>query len=1412
MLDGQQQRQPESHTQMASTSSQARSMYATDMRRVPPGRIVIADSAGEELGLHDSRAMQTAPYSRGSPGNAGTDGGIRGPERLKDLRKQSWTHQSPQTARQVPRRRLSSPLESNLMNAGRRESIGGAKPVAPSFDPDAPPELKVNVPEHPVLLPYLSIPGKGEAGEEESSTANKPEFNAEDVMQSASIKHQRPGIKVRIITWNQGSSVPKGNLEVLLGRVGEYIPPQEGWDESSDDEDGGKASDAKRRHRGMGVAGQEKTPRKERIPPLPHDDAHPYHVVVIAGQECPWGDGKRIATGVGLAGELGDLGRSKSRAAHLAKDKKEPGARARVAKDGDGAGVAPDEKSLLSAVEGEFPFSDLGKGGSIPTTPLVPPTTPGGAGGAGWGIGGKGWSDMCEDWLCRGPLAQATATKGLAQASRATASAASPSPLATPTDEMSPSISRAPTPNPPVLAVQTDGLSELAGKRQLQPVGSSGGNVVAQDHFYSSPAKRSSLAVPRNIGRSLSFVTKSRETLDTPAVVDEERKEDVDLMSSSPISRPVSPLKQAIDANVRLPSSLHKSPPSKAHHRLGLHIPGLSGAHNVTVQSDGTPLSLGAYELVAKERCYMMYMAVYVWRGCLDRVAKTSQGHVKSGLLAGRVGNKGAVGISLKLGTSRLLFVNAHLAAHEGKVAERVANVEKIKKELKVDTFLPDNDPRNQADDLTAAFDYAFWFGDLNFRVDISRQHADWLLMKKQYSDALAFDQLRKIMKEQPWVFNGFSEAPINFPPTFKYDVLKTIRQKREERAKRHRSGSVWPKVTVDGDDSSNQAAKGASSLDAESIISPLTAVDSSREKLSGQSGVDSGSDRALRESKRGEADDDGSSITSSAWGGSGLSMPGNHSDREENGTSLSGREGGDSAFSMPTSELDPVVLNNTAAAEGHKRYGKAVKAKKRFLDVVHAVKSHSLSEKDEHIPQIVLDARQLKAESDDKAELDQGTSSNDRNVDLVSSSPTRHARSESYSSVAYDRSHAHAPLIRRRSSAGDLTDSGARQSESQSPEMKASSSIAAMVEEYEKQPYDTSAKQRVPSWCDRVLWKSNIKVVDEDKRDAPSGLAETNHAFHSRVGTAISHALGSSRRSQQQQTKRDSSPGVTFALMQGSPLREEKTIGSPPHELPSPPLEVVPESANPLMKLRWFNKKGSNQQMRRSTTVDPNDLNKLMGPEKAGKRTMSAVDLPSLVNRADLRQKPKTEATEMPAIRPRRSSLDVSRRRVHSGPAHLRERELLQEYARRVSTSQSAASPSHQPASPSHQQTSQSIQHVALPSPQQVSSPPPLSLSAGKGSAASDAVQRRTSWWSDHVGVHLPSFLNPQGAMTALSNLSSRNEASNGEADQQPMLIGPTRGQIECLLYKSLDDREMRLLEGRSDHRPVVWVGNVGI
>ena len=45
----------------------------------------------------------------------------------------------------------------------------------------------------------------------------------------------------------------------------------------------------------------------------------------------------------------------------------------------------------------------------------------------------------------------------------------------------------------------------------------------------------------------------------------------------------------------------------------------------------------------------------------------------------------------------------------------------------------------NRAVDLTDRFDFSFLCGDLNFRLDISRLHADWLISRQGLNGCFSF-------------------------------------------------------------------------------------------------------------------------------------------------------------------------------------------------------------------------------------------------------------------------------------------------------------------------------------------------------------------------------------------------------------------------------------------------------------------------------------------------------------------------------------------------------------------------------------------------------------------------------------------------------------------------------------------------
>jgi hypothetical protein len=87
---------------------------------------------------------------------------------------------------------------------------------------------------------------------------------------------------------------------------------------------------------------------------------------------------------------------------------------------------------------------------------------------------------------------------------------------------------------------------------------------------------------------------------------------------------------------------------------------------------DDEPRRPGPYVLVEKARLLNIYAAVFVARKCDHLVDGVSTGKVTAGLVRGRLGNKGGVGISLSFAGSRLLFISAHLAAHASGLGEFV--------------------------------------------------------------------------------------------------------------------------------------------------------------------------------------------------------------------------------------------------------------------------------------------------------------------------------------------------------------------------------------------------------------------------------------------------------------------------------------------------------------------------------------------------------------------------------------------------------------------------------------------------------------------------------------------------------------------------------------------------------------------
>mmetsp|Transcript_33523 Transcript_33523/g.75216 ORF Transcript_33523/g.75216 Transcript_33523/m.75216 type:complete len:603 (-) Transcript_33523:321-2129(-) len=211
-------------------------------------------------------------------------------------------------------------------------------------------------------------------------------------------------------------------------------------------------------------------------------------------------------------------------------------------------------------------------------------------------------------------------------------------------------------------------------------------------------------------------------------------------------------------------------------------------------------------------------------------VHSVQQTYSATGLMAGTVGNKGGLVVTMQFGPVSLCFVSCHLAAHMSCGDKRNSDCREI---------LQETWPVCHADlDLTCQFDHCFWFGDLNYRLDMamscgqdlptvalsrardlkelkppsckelplptgpsslsapSNSRPDHfslildLVDRQLYSELMQHDQLR-LYREAGKAFVGFQEGDPTFPPTFKVERAAGIRH-QEERTPSYCDRILW--------------------------------------------------------------------------------------------------------------------------------------------------------------------------------------------------------------------------------------------------------------------------------------------------------------------------------------------------------------------------------------------------------------------------------------------------------------------------------------------------------------------------------------------------------------------------------------------------------------------------------------------
>ncbi|KDQ14339.1 hypothetical protein BOTBODRAFT_32806 [Botryobasidium botryosum FD-172 SS1] len=1056
---------------------------------------------------------------------------------------------------------------------------------------------------------------------------------------SSSSKPKQPqALKVKIVTWNMNDALPKGDLDTLLGTV----PP---YDPSSSPPDLGNS-----------------------IPAFGLDDGHPYHIVVIAGQECPTLSG--MPRGIGAAGfryEKRDKDKDKEIASKMRED--------------DSADLLPSGSIKVKKSK----YDEDGGRISVPPTPGIQPSTP----PSGGFLGGL---DLKEALLSKSNLA------------------AQPQPH------------------------QFAGMSSTSLAPSMPHPG--GWSAILDNWFVRGIGCAS--AVSESDHDRLSFVTPGLSThLDDP-FDDHASGINVNNNITANVSVPSSNGPRNSHEHAPLdggnttgfsPSTLGVPAPEPPLTPLSITPPGhresLSHYRRKSISRPGfkraiTPLSpaawntqspesvgaqkLGPYELVSKERMMGIYLAVYVHRDVRHLVRGASKSAVPAGLISGRVGNKGGVGISLDIAGTTLLFINAHLAAHEGKAALRMANLAKIKSDLAVDHFLAPDDPRMLAEDLTDKFDHTFICGDLNFRLDVSRLHADWLISRKEYQQALEFDELRSLMAKDP-AFRGFSEGPINFAPTFKYDIIKRGHSVRSPlRSGRHRHGR-------------RHHPHGLSEV---------------AEKDDGESSDDSGE----------EDEGDATSFVSS----------GPNSYRSRDTTDVEDHYQSDEEDEA----LKPAVQNaiaNAASSAGHGvnkilYHPAAQKAKMKWLALISPSRhssNHSTTPSytpPEHVS--LSPQKSLSEEVSPSSPTPQRLKTQSLIVPkFVVNTPRNSSSMDCPRPVSAGSASA---ALKRTPSGKTSTRNSVYGKDRESLKKKE-------VDEDEDSRmgvYDSSSKQRVPSWCDRILWKTTI----EPEPDSEPEEAEHPRSPRNRVGTLI-HAL----RTRSSRLRKDSIQSSITSESHGSnaPLHDPrpaspppaaKTESSPAKTEPTPDPNSKPgEICPPNRLLRFF----------RPTTPT--------GGSSVGSGSPVSPGFPRVQS---LTNPPATEKVEIGSELKRSSSSSGTLARSSSEPRRSFSAPLSPSQIRRSTT----------PAPPT-QRLSMTI--------------PPLQ-NAVTSNAILPTQPATTRNWFFQLLSQLDSPAPPIPPSPSVP-----------EPPQEPPRHH--KGDVACLSYNTLDDRDMRRLDGRSDHRPVIGV-----
>jgi hypothetical protein len=183
------------------------------------------------------------------------------------------------------------------------------------------------------------------------------------------------------------------------------------------------------------------------------------------------------------------------------------------------------------------------------------------------------------------------------------------------------------------------------------------------------------------------------------------------------------------------------------------------------------------YVLLHTANLVGLFTCVFVKSSERANIRDVCAAEIKLGF-SGRVGNKGALVVRFFIDDSSLCFINCHLAAGQTQTVHRNNDAAAIMENAPLPKNRSPSDCANffvGGGDGSMILDHEICIlnGDLNYRIDaMPRNTVVAAVQQGNLAKLLERDQLLLSRKRNPgFRLRAFTEMPINFAPTYKYDV-----------------------------------------------------------------------------------------------------------------------------------------------------------------------------------------------------------------------------------------------------------------------------------------------------------------------------------------------------------------------------------------------------------------------------------------------------------------------------------------------------------------------------------------------------------------------------------------------------------------------------------------------------------------